>query len=135
MIYNVLIVDDEPFIVKALARILKDTSINVIPCHTSDEARQILFKDEHICLAIIDIQLAAGNIDNSENGIKLIEHIKEHYGIPIFAISGNTEHLIRATHAGAVESIRKPYDPVATELLVNHYLKSCPNAKKHVKKD
>jgi len=57
---RILILDDEPMIVTALAGMLRDDGATVVAATTSEEATAALGEAPHVDLAIIDLQLERG---------------------------------------------------------------------------
>jgi len=57
---RILILDDEPMIVTALAGMLRDDGATVVAATTSEEATAALGEAAHVDLAIIDLQLERG---------------------------------------------------------------------------
>ena len=121
---NILIVDDESFILKLMSSVFRDQdTVDVFTCKTSEEAKDI-FNNKQIDLVITDIFLTGKDVKDKTNGLKLLEYFREQSDIPLIAISGNAEALLEAKHLGASETIVKPVANDYLNVLVNHMLKA-----------
>lgn len=127
MEHYVLIVDDEPMMLSAMKRILRNDHINILTCKSYAEAVETL-TNENISLVITDVMLESKDINHKHNGIALLEFIKETFkDIPVIVMSGNPDALAVAKFKGADERIHKPYYAEEVNIIVNHYLKFLSN--------
>jgi signal transduction histidine kinase len=78
---HILVLDDEPMIVDALARTLRDDGATVTAAQTAEEATRALADPRHVDLAVIDLQLEKG-ID----GLELLESWRQGHGAALQAL-------------------------------------------------
>lgn len=130
MKYGILIVDDEPPILRALSRVLKDSQFEICVATSYEEAIEKIHEQKtspsgcHLSLVLTDIMLVSADPAHPKNGIALMEYIHNEFpGLPVIVMSGNKDLLIFAKHNGAVETIEKPYDNEEINILANHYIK------------
>lgn len=113
MTEKIVIVDDEPQIVKLASRILKQHNFEVFEFTSPVEALDFL-KDNHIDLLITDLRMP------EMKGIDLInEFSKVQPDVPVIVISGyaDLDSVIQAMRAGATSFIIKPFN--SQELIEN----------------
>ncbi|MFZ1153274.1 MAG: response regulator transcription factor, partial [Solirubrobacteraceae bacterium] len=100
----ILVVDDEPQILRALRVVLRDAGFEVVPAETGAEAldRAAVRPPE---AAIVDLMLP--DLD----GIELTRRLREWSEMPILVLSavGEEEQKVRALEAGADDYITKPF--------------------------
>jgi two-component system, OmpR family, KDP operon response regulator KdpE len=101
---RILVVDDEPQILRALRVVLRDAGFDVVPAETGAEAldRAAVRPPE---AAIVDLMLP--DLD----GIELTRRLREWSEMPILVLSavGEEEQKVRALEAGADDYITKPF--------------------------
>jgi two-component system KDP operon response regulator KdpE len=101
---RILVVDDEPQILRALRVVLRDAGFEVVPAETGAEAldRAAVRPPE---AAIVDLMLP--DLD----GIELTRRLREWSEMPILVLSavGEEEQKVRALEAGADDYITKPF--------------------------
>lgn len=119
---KILIIDDEPGIVKSVGRILVKAGYKVISAMDAMRATQVAIK-ERPDLIIMDLKMPAGS------GHTVADRLKDNYNtaaIPIIILSGSgDEEDVKKTEAwGAAKFINKPFE--SKELLnsVNEILTS-----------
>lgn len=85
---HILILDDEPMIVDALARTLRDDGATVSEAGDSAQATRLLADGEPVDLAVIDLQLERG-----VDGLDLIERWRREsaFGKPALIVTGSTD--------------------------------------------
>lgn len=85
---HILILDDEPMIVDALAQTLRDDGATVTATCSSAEATDALAGDRPVDLAVIDLQLERG-----VDGLDLIADWRRHHGFarPALIVTGATD--------------------------------------------
>lgn len=111
MFPNILIVDDEPSNVQALAGLLSDEGFGVLSALNGYEALKVI--NENVPdLILLDIWMPG------MDGLETLKEIKKAYPeIPVVIITGhgNIETAIKATKAGAFDLIEKPlsFDKIA----------------------
>ena len=101
---RVLVVDDEPQIVRALKVVLREAGFQAVPAETASEALDLAAVRPPEA-AIIDLVLP--DLD----GIELTRRLREWSEMPILVLSavGEEEQKVRALEAGADDYITKPF--------------------------
>jgi DNA-binding response OmpR family regulator len=101
---SILVVDDDPLVVKAMRNLLKIEGFNTLGCFTGSEALKIA--DDNIAAAVLDIHLP------DMNGLTLSRQLREALPpeVPIIILSGDSSmDTIRALpDAGATYFFSKP---------------------------
>ncbi|MGN6372595.1 MAG: response regulator transcription factor [Solirubrobacteraceae bacterium] len=101
---RVLVVDDEPQILRALRVVLRDAGFEVVPAETAAEAldRAAVRPPE---AAIVDLMLP--DID----GVEVTRRLREWSEMPILVLSaiGEEDQKVKALQAGADDYITKPF--------------------------
>jgi two-component system KDP operon response regulator KdpE len=103
---RVLVVDDEPQILRALRIILRDAGFEVVQAATAEEALdQAALKPP--AAAIVDLVLPDGD------GIDVTRALREWSQMPILVLSavGDEDAKVRALEAGADDYVTKPFGP------------------------
>jgi len=106
---KILVVDDEPDLVRALGMRLSSRGYEVMAAYDGVQAMSCIQK-ERPDLVLLDIHLPAGD------GYKICERIRrnpETWRMPVIAITADPrpEAEQRCRKAGCVDFFRKPYDP------------------------
>src|SRR5208283_397477 len=116
---RVLVVDDEADIRELLSMTLGKMELEVDCAANEFEAVQLMQKHLYdLCLT--DMRLPDGD------GLKLLEHVTEHYpATPVAVITahGSTENAVAALKAGAFDYLSKPVSLNQLRALVNSALK------------
>jgi len=101
---RILVVDDEPQILRALRVVLRDAGFDVVPAETAAEAldRAAVRPPQ---AAIVDLMLP------DMDGVELTRLLREWSEMPILVLSavGEEEQKVRALQAGADDYITKPF--------------------------
>jgi len=101
---RVLVLDDEPQILRALRVVLREAGFEVVPAQTAAEAldRAAVRPPE---AAIVDLVLPDGD------GVEVTRRLREWSEMPILVLSavGDEEQKVRALEAGADDYITKPF--------------------------
>jgi two-component system, OmpR family, KDP operon response regulator KdpE len=103
---RVLVVDDEPQILRALRVVLRDAGFEAVPASTAREALDLAAV--HLPdAAIIDLVLPDGD------GIDVTRTLREWTTAPIIVLSaiGEEDEKVRALEAGADDYVTKPFGP------------------------
>jgi DNA-binding NtrC family response regulator len=105
MAYKVLVVDDDPHIVKYLESVLSTNGYQTCSAGTSSEALEVL-KREKPDLVTLDLEMPN---EWGPRFYRKMTQLKEFEDIPVIVISGLTgiHHAIK----NAVASLNKPFDP------------------------
>jgi two-component system KDP operon response regulator KdpE len=100
----VLVVDDEPQIVRALKVVLREAGFEVLAAETASEALDVAAVHPPEA-AIIDLVLPDGD------GIDVTRRLREWSEMPILVLSavGEEDQKVRALEAGADDYITKPF--------------------------
>jgi two-component system KDP operon response regulator KdpE len=100
----VLVVDDEPQIVRALKVVLREAGYEAVPAETAAEALDLAAVRPPEA-AIVDLVLP------DQDGIEVTRKLREWSEMPILVLSavGEEEQKVRALEAGADDYITKPF--------------------------
>ena len=114
--YNIMVVDDEKDIVKAIEIYLKTDNYNVLKAYNGYDALELMEKNK-IDLFLVDIMM------DGMDGLELTQKIREVSNAPIIILSAKSElnDKVMGLNLGADDYITKPFD--AVELLAR--IKSC----------
>ena len=101
---RVLVVDDEPQIVRALKVVLREAGFETVAAETASQALDLAAVHPPEA-AIVDLVLPDGD------GIEVTRRLREWSEIPILVLSavGEEEQKVRALEAGADDYITKPF--------------------------
>jgi len=101
---RVLVVDDEPQIVRALKVVLREAGFEAVPAETAAEALDLAAVRPPEA-AIVDLVLP------DEDGIEVTRKLRQWSEMPILVLSavGEEEQKVRALEAGADDYITKPF--------------------------
>ncbi|MEJ2096013.1 MAG: response regulator, partial [Deltaproteobacteria bacterium] len=118
MFPSVLIVDDEPSILKTLGGLLMDEGFEIITASNGYEALKII-DSESPDLVLLDIWMPG------MDGIQTLTQIKKenpHIQVIIITGHGNIETAVKATKLGAFDLIEKPLSIDKVILAINNAL-------------
>ena len=106
---TILIIDDEPGIIRSIGKILIKAGYNVISALDGIQATHVAIKEKPD-LIILDIHMPAGT------GHKVAARLRENFktaAIPIIILSGSVEKEDRkkAEDLGVDRILSKPFDP------------------------
>ncbi len=112
--YNILIVDDDKEIVKAIEIYLKREGYNVTKAYDGIQALNLL-KTEEIHLIILDIMMP------NKDGLETLEELRKTKSIPVIVTSAKSEDYdkIAGLELGADDYITKPFNPLELVARVN----------------
>jgi two-component system, OmpR family, KDP operon response regulator KdpE len=101
---RVLVVDDEPQIVRALKVVLREAGFQAVAAETATEALDLAAVRPPDA-AIVDLVLPDGD------GVEVTRRLREWSDMPILVLSamGEEEQKVRALEAGADDYITKPF--------------------------
>ncbi len=101
---RVLVVDDEPQIVRALKVVLREAGFEAVPAETAAEALDLAAVSPPEA-AIIDLVLPDGD------GVEVTRRLREWSEMPILVLSavGEEDQKVRALEAGADDYVTKPF--------------------------
>jgi two-component system, OmpR family, KDP operon response regulator KdpE len=103
---RVLIVDDEPQILRALRVVLREAGFEVLPAETAQEALDVAALQRPDA-AIVDLVLP------DRDGVEVCRSLREWSRMPILVLSamGEEDDKVRALQAGADDYVTKPFAP------------------------
>lgn len=103
---RVLVVDDEPQILRALRVVLREAGFEALPAETAEEAldRASIRPPD---AAIVDLVLP------DFDGVEVCRRLREWSAMPIIVLSavGDEDEKVRALEAGADDYVTKPFGP------------------------
>ena len=103
---RILVVDDEPQILRALRVVLREAGFEAVPAETAEEAldRAAVRPPD---AAIVDLVLPDGD------GVEVTRRLREWSQMPIIVLSavGDEDEKVRALEAGADDYVTKPFGP------------------------
>ena len=105
--YNILIAEDDPEQRQCLSLLLRDAGFQVHVASDGQSAIEELEKNP-FTLALLDLKLPR------KNGLEVLEYItnqKLNTYVIILTAYGSLANMIESQKLGAVDFIRKPYDP------------------------
>jgi two-component system, NtrC family, response regulator len=103
---NILIVDDEPYIIRAVSRLLKSEKHNILSSQNGQDAVAVV-EDNLVDVVLLDINLP--DID----GIEVLKHVKQiDQDIVVIMMTGygSIKSAVEAMKAGAFEYLTKPFE-------------------------
>ena len=107
MTKKILIVDDEPDIIKLISDILSEHSFNIITSSTVEDSLRLI-NDNEIDIALLDVSLD----EKKRDGVFLLKVLKEKNNeTPVIMMSGhaNIQTAVDTMKLGAFEFIEKPF--------------------------
>jgi len=108
----IVVVDDEPIVLRAFTRHLERTAFKVVPCLTPHQAIDQI-AEGHVSVVVSDISM------EGMSGIDLLRTVREHDSdLPVILVTGQPElgTATKALEYGAFRYLIKPVDP---EVLVD----------------
>lgn len=100
---KVLIVDDEPGIIKILGIKLRVSGYEVITAHNGEIALELVDSDNPDIM-LLDI------IMPGRDGFQVLEKLRNSSSLPVIAFSARPENAKKALELGAHEFVSKPFD-------------------------
>lgn len=112
--YNILVVDDDKEIVKAIEIYLGKENYKIIKAYDGEQALEEIKKNE-IQLVILDIMMP------NKDGLETLEEIRKEKNIPVIMLSAKSEDIdkINGLNLGADDYVTKPFNPVELIARVN----------------
>lgn len=112
--YNILVVDDDKEIVKAIEIYLGKENYKIHKAYDGEQALQIINKT-NIHLVILDIMMP------NKDGLETLEEIRKVKNIPVIMLSAKSEDIdkINGLNIGADDYLTKPFNPVELIARVN----------------
>ena len=118
--YNILVVDDDKEIVKAIEIYLGKENYKIYKAYDGEEALKQIDENE-IQLIILDIMMP------KKDGIETLEEIRKSKNIPVIMLSAKSEDIdkINGLNTGADDYITKPFNPAELIARVNAIIRRC----------
>ena len=112
--YNILVVDDDKEIVKAIEIYLGKENYKIYKANDGEEALEQIKKHE-IHLVILDIMMP------KKDGFETLEEIRKDKNIPVIMLSAKSEDIdkINGLNIGADDYVTKPFNPIELIARVN----------------
>ena len=112
--YNILVVDDDKEIVKAIEIYLGKENYNIFKSYDGEQALKVIDKNE-IHLAILDVMMP------NKDGLETLEEIRKNRNIPVIILSAKSEDIdkINGLNIGADDYVTKPFNPIELIARVN----------------
>ena len=112
--YNILVVDDDKEIVKAIEIYLGKENYNIFKAYDGEQALKVIDKNE-IHLAILDVMMP------NKDGLETLEEIRKNRNIPVIILSAKSEDIdkINGLNIGADDYVTKPFNPIELIAKVN----------------
>ncbi len=112
--YNILAVDDDKEIVKAIEIYLGKENYKVYKAYDGEEALEQI-KNNEIHLVILDVMMP------KKDGLETLEEIRKDKNIPVIMLSAKSEDIdkINGLNIGADDYVTKPFNPIELIARVN----------------
>ena len=112
--YNILVVDDDKEIVKAIEIYLGKENYNIFTAYDGEQALKVIQENE-IHLVILDVMMT------KKDGIETLSEIRKDKNIPVIILSAKSEDIdkINGLNVGADDYVTKPFNPVELIARVN----------------
>ena len=112
--YNILIVDDDKEIVKAIEIYLGKENYETYKAYDGEQALKEI-KLNKIHLIILDIMMP------NKDGIETLEEIRKNKNIPVIILSAKSEDIdkINGLNIGADDYVTKPFNPIELIARIN----------------
>ncbi len=112
--YNILVVDDDREIVKAIEIYLSKEGYNILKAYNGNEALEQVNSND-IQLIILDIMMP------EKDGLETLEEIRKDKAIPVILLSAKSEDYdkVGGLNLGADDYITKPFNPLELIARVN----------------
>lgn len=112
--YNILVVDDDKEIVKAIEIYLGKENYQIYKAYDGEQALEQI-KNNEIHLVILDIMMP------KKDGLETLEEIRKDKNIPVIMLSAKSEDIdkINGLNIGADDYVTKPFNPVELIARVN----------------
>ncbi len=127
--HNILVVDDDKEIVKAIEIYLERENYQILKAYDGEEALKQLQENE-VHLILLDIMMP------KKDGIETLTDIRKEKNIPIILLSAKSEDIdkIHGLNKGADDYITKPFNPEELIARVNAVLRRYTNFGEHKEK-
>ena len=112
--YNILVVDDDKEIVKAIEIYLGKENYKIYKAYDGEQALEQI-KNNNINLVILDIMMP------NKDGLETLQELRKSKNIPVIMLSAKSEDIdkINGLNTGADDYVTKPFNPVELIARVN----------------
>jgi two-component system, sporulation sensor kinase E len=128
---NILMVDDHPENLLALAAVLTSPNYNLISAHSGKEALKCMLQHD-FAVILLDVQMPGLNGFDTAKLIKAREKTKNIPIIFITAISQEMEHVHQGYSVGAIDYIFKPFQPETLKKKIEQFVKIHQNHQENI---
>ena len=120
--YNILVVDDDREIVKAIEIYLSKEGYNILKAYDGEEALKQLTENE-VHLVILDVMMP------NKDGLETLEEIRKTKTLPVIMLSAKPEDYdkIAGLNIGADDYVTKPFNPLELIARVNSCIRRYVN--------
>ena len=120
--YNILVVDDDKEIVKAIEIYLSKEGYNILKAYDGEEALKQLTENE-VHLVILDVMMP------NKDGLETLEEIRKTKTLPVIMLSAKSEDYdkIAGLNIGADDYVTKPFNPLELIARVNSCIRRYVN--------
>ena len=120
--YNILVVDDDKEIVKAIEIYLERKDYLILKAYDGEEALKQIENNE-VNLIILDIMMP------NKDGIETLKEIRKSKNIPVILLSAKSEDIdkIHGLNVGADDYVTKPFNPEELIARVNALIRRYTN--------
>lgn len=120
--YNILVVDDDKEIVKAIEIYLERKDYLILKAYDGEEALKQIENNE-VNLIILDIMMP------NKDGIETLKEIRKNKNIPVILLSAKSEDIdkIHGLNVGADDYVTKPFNPEELIARVNALIRRYTN--------
>lgn len=127
--YNILVVDDDKEIVKAIEIYLGKEDYSIYKAYDGEEALKQI-NENKINLIIMDIMMP------KKDGIETLEEIRKDKNIPVIILSAKSEDIdkINGLNIGADDYVTKPFNPIELIARVNALIRRYTKLGSSIKK-
>ena len=112
--YNILVVDDDKEIVKAIEIYLGKENYKIYKAYDGEQALEQI-KNNNINLVILDIMMP------NKDGLETLQELRKSKNIPVIMLSAKSEDVdkINGLNIGADDYVTKPFNPLELIARVN----------------
>lgn len=124
--YNILVVDDDKEIVKAIEIYLGKENYKIIKAYDGEQALEKI-KENEIQLVILDIMMP------KKDGIETLEEIRKDKNIPVIILSAKSEDIdkINGLNIGADDYVTKPFNILEVKARIKAIMRRSSNTMIH----
>ena len=107
---KILVVDDEPFILRSVTYVLRKAGFDVLEAHHGEEALQVI-RAHHPALVFLDVMMPR------RNGFEVLQTMKDEgllqeSAVILLTAKGQESDRVRGKELGARDYMTKPFSPM-----------------------